>query len=54
MLSEKQQRLIKHLDDSVKEAKYGNIQINVIVKNGEPVLGSLNIIVMKRKKYKMP
>jgi len=54
MLTEKQQRIIKLLDDAVKEAKYGNISVNVLVKDGEPVLESVSLTIMKRRKYKMP
>ena len=52
MLTENQQRLVREIDKSIKEAKYGNVSVNVIIKNGDPVLESLNITVMKRRKYK--
>ena len=53
MLTENQQLLIKKLDSAVKTAQYGNVTVNVMVKDQEPILKSLNIVIMKRRKYKL-
>jgi hypothetical protein len=54
MLSHNQQKLVKLLDDAVKQAQYGTVTVNVIVKDGEPILESLDLILMRRRKYRMP
>ena len=36
----------------VKELEYGQMTINVQLKNGQPILETLNITKSKRKKYR--
>ena len=54
MLNPNQQELIKQINEVVVSTKYGNITITVIVKDGKPVIKSINIVIMKRKRYQMP
>ena len=54
MLSPAQQYLLKKINELVKTTRYGNMTITVILQNGEPVIKSINIVIMKRKRYRMP
>ena len=54
MLSPAQQYLVKKINNLVKDTRYGNMTVTFIIQKGEPVLKSINIVVMKRKRYKMP
>ena len=54
MLNLSHQYLLKEINEKVKSTRYGNMTITVILKDGEPIIKSLNIVIMKRKRYKMP
>ena len=53
MLSLPYQKLIKYLDERVKQQKYGTTTMTIIVQNGEPVLKSAKLVKIKRIRYKM-
>jgi hypothetical protein len=52
MLTLSEQKLVKYLDDGAKRQQYGQFTMTVIVRNGEPMLNTVRIVRMKRKKYK--
>ena len=54
MISPAHQYLVKQVNNIIRENRYGGLTVVVIVKDGEPILKSLNIVIQKRKKYKMP
>lgn len=39
------------LEKQVQHLEYGTITGNIVVKNGKPVLESLNVVRQKRKRY---
>jgi len=54
MLSPARQQLIQRLNQDLIDSKHGSATLTIIVKNGEPVMSTYNLIVMKRRRYKMP
>jgi hypothetical protein len=40
------------IEQKVQEVNYGTVTVNVILKDGEPLLPSLNIVKAKRWKFK--
>jgi len=41
------------LEKEIVELGYGQINVNVILKDGIPVISTMNIIRQKRRKYKI-
>ena len=40
------------IEKKVEEVGYGTVTINVILKDGEPIISSLNIVKARRWKFK--
>jgi len=54
MLSLPQQKLIRFLNEGDKKQRYGSVQLTGIIKDGEPLLKTMRVVRMKRRKYKIP
>jgi len=54
MLTLQHQKLIKFLDDAIRDQKFGTLSLTVLVKQGIPLTESARLVKMKRRKYKVP
>lgn len=52
MKTQTQNKFHAIIEHEVNRIEYGQITVNVVLKNGEPVLTTLHITRQKRRKYK--
>ena len=41
------------IEKEVNDLQYGMLTVNVLLKDGQPMLNTINIVRQKRKKYKL-
>lgn len=54
MLTLPQQKLIRFLNLGDKKQRYGSVQLTGVIKDGEPLLKTMRVVRMKRRRYKIP
>jgi len=54
MLTLSHQKLIVWLDGQLKKQQYGSDTLTIIVKDGIPIAESARLVIMKRRRYKLP